>query len=38
MGMVGLGEFVFRLVYFQNEELRLENSELIHRILSFFGG
>jgi hypothetical protein len=36
-GLVDLGEFVFRLAYFQNEELRLQNSEPIHRMLSFFG-
>jgi len=38
IGLVNFAEFIFRLAYFQNEEIREQNSDLIQRMLSFFGG
>lgn len=38
IGIFNLGEFVFRLAYFQNAELREHHSALIKQMLEFFGG
>jgi uncharacterized protein YceK len=38
VGLYNLGEFIFRLSYFQNEQVREQNSELIKQMLEFFGG
>jgi hypothetical protein len=38
IGLVNLGEFILRLTYFQKDEIRSQNADLIHRLMSFFGG
>ena len=38
IGLYNFGDFVLRLVYFQNDRLQKENSDLVGRLLTFFGG
>jgi hypothetical protein len=38
VGLVNFGDFVYRLPYFENEELRSDNAEIVRKMLRFFAG